>query len=219
MTFTDEQLEIIGHNFIQNFDTDCCVVGGSILSTLRGFYPKDIDICFYSREDRDAAVKKAKSLNYRIYTAAPISIRMEAKEFSAETSIGKANESKAGTVHRPRFIDLVTGLGNSMESILEKHGFSIMSIAVDKGGTVKIHEKFEEDLENGIIRVVGDHPNKFHPNRARVLMKYLAKGFTIDNTEFAKYIPGKPDNITSTEDVMDWLADFIVGYGMNNNKK
>lgn len=218
MTFTDEQLKILGYNFIQNFDTDCCIVGGSILSVLRGVYPKDVDICFYSKEDRDAAVTKAKSLNYRIYTAAPISIRMEAKEFPPATSIN-ADEYETGTVGRPRFIDLVTGLGDSMESVLEKHGFSIMSIAVDKGGTVKIHEKFEEDLENGIIRVVGDHPNKFHPNRARVLMKYLAKGFTIDNTEFAKYIPGKPDNITSTEDIMDWLADFIVGYGMNNNKK
>ena len=218
MTFTDEQLELIGYNFIQNFDTDCCVVGGSILSVLRGFYPKDIDICFYSKEDRDAAVTKAKSLNYRIYTAAPISIRMEAKEFPPATPL-YADRYENGIDGRPRFIDLVTGLGDSMESILEKHGFSIMSIAVDKGGTVKVHEKFEEDLENGIIRVVGDHPNKFHPNRARVLMKYLGKGFTIDNVEFAKYIPGKPDNITSTEDIMDWLADFIVGYGMNNNKK
>jgi len=218
MTFTDEQLKLLGYDFIQNFDTDCCIVGGPILSVLRGFYPKDVDICFYSKEDRDAAIAKAKSLNYRIYTAAPIGVTMEANEFPRMVPIN-TTEYETGIVGRPRFIDLVTGLGDNMDTILKKHGFSIMSIGIDKGGTVKVHEKFQEDLENGIIRIIGDHPNMFPPNRARVLMKYLAKGFTINNAEFAKYITGKPDNITSTEDIMDWLANFIIDYGMNTNKK
>lgn len=217
MTFTDEQLKLLGYNFIQNFDTDCCIAGGSIMSVLAGWIPADVDICFYSKEDRDAAVIKAKSLNYRIYTAAPISVRMEAGEYPRMIPIG--SEQKFDLPNRPRFIDLVTGLGDNMEKVLQRHGFSVMSIAIDKYGTIKKHENFEEDLKNRILRIVGDHPNNFPPNRARVLMKYLAKGFTIDNSEFAKYITGKPENITSTEDIMDWLSNFIIDYGMNTNKK
>ena len=64
VTFTNDQLKYIGYNFIQNFDTDCCIAGGSIMSVLAGWIPADVDICFYSKEDRDAAVIKAKSLSF-----------------------------------------------------------------------------------------------------------------------------------------------------------
>ena len=218
MTFTDEQLKLLGYNFIQDFDTDCCIVGGSILSVLGGFYPKDVDIYFYSKEDTAAAISKAKSLNYRIYTAAPISVRMEAKEFPQMVPIN-TNEYEAGTVGRPRHIDLITGLGDNMEKVLSNHGFSIQQIGIDKGGTIKFNEHFEEDFNNKNIRVTGDHPNKFLPNRARVLMKYLAKGYTISNAEFDKCFEGKHAGITSSEDQIEWLANFIIDYGMNNNKK
>tara|TARA_R100000278_G_scaffold115340_1_gene94170 strand:+ start:73 stop:738 length:666 start_codon:yes stop_codon:yes gene_type:complete len=219
MTLSETQLKSLYIDFMKLFDGDCWIAGGAITNVYLNYQPADIDLFFPSVEARDAAVKVSVDAEYEIVTAGPNFIKLKdrknTKPLLAPLSGCRWDWNAPRT--RPKMFDAIY-LGDTPQETLKKFDFTINQIAITKPTDTKPNGAFhltptaEEDLIAKTLKIAGEHPSRFLPNKARVVIKNLKKGFTIDTTELAKWFTDIPSNLDTSEKQIDWLINFITTY-------
>ena len=99
-----------------------------------------------------------------------------------------------------------------------KFDFTINQIAITKptlahpDGTLISSSTTQEDIIAKQMRITGNHPNRFLPNKARQIIKNLLKGFTIHRDELAKWFENVPKKFNTSQDQFNWLVNYIITY-------
>lgn len=220
MTLSEAQLKPLHLDFMRSFDGDCWIAGGSITNVCLNYVPGDLDLFFPSHASRNKAVFKAIELGYEIITAGPIFIKLRdtvnTKPYMAPLS-GWDKSVLRRERNRPLVFDAIE-LGSTPEETLTKFDFTINQIAITKptdenpNGVLHSSPTAEDDIVSKRLRITGNHPSTFLPNKAKVILKNLKKGLTIDTTELAKWFTDMPSNIDTSEKQIDWLINFITTY-------
>ena len=205
------QLEKIYFNFLNSFDSNCWIAGGAITHVLLNCVPNDIDIFFEDHDKRDRAVEKCLKDGYEVLTAGPRYIKLRdtknimptMKPFDWNVSLEKRT--------RPSFFDAIV-LEDSPLKTIKKFDFTINQVAIDKNEKFYHLSSALKDIQSKTLLINGKHPNRFSPNKAKLIIKNLRKGFTITNKELSRLFNSLPPNIDTSEDQINWLVKYIIDY-------
>ena len=219
MTLSKIQRDALYLNFIKTFsDTDCWIAGGAITNVFLNCQPRDIDLYFPSTLARDNAVKTALDIGYEIINAGPLFITLKDKLNVEPYMIPLSGWDKSTNSRtRPIIFDAIH-LGNTPHETIMKFDFTINQIAITKptlahpDGTLISSSTTQEDIIAKQMRITGNHPNRFLPNKARQIIKNLLKGFTIHRDELAKWFENVPEKFNTSQDQFNWLVNYIITY-------
>ena len=209
IVLNDEQLKWLNVDFLQTFDSYCWIAGGAITHCLLNCRPNDIDIFFDSKSSRLDALNKSLSIGYEVLTAGARFIKLRDTKNIRPTMISFDWENNLTKRDRPKFFDLIV-LGNSPDETIRAFDFSINQVAIDKNNKTFSTSDALDDILNKRLIINGQHPNNSPVNKAKVILKNLRKGFTINNQELSKIFPSMPENINSTDEQIMWLVEYIV---------
>lgn len=219
MTLSETQLKLLYLDFMKLFDGDCWIAGGAITNVYWNYQPADIDLFFPSVEARDAAVKVSVDAGYEIVAGGPHFIKLKDTKNTKPLMIplSGCTWDDGSPRTRPKLFDVIY-LGDTPQETLKKFNFSINQIAITKptdtkpNGVFHLTSTAEEDLIAKKLKITGEHPSRFLPNRARFTIKNLRKGFTMDTTELAKWFTDIPSNINTSQKQIEWLINFLTTY-------
>jgi hypothetical protein len=166
MNLTDQNLKKIKFEILSKFPCYCWIAGGAIVSFLMGQKIKDVDIFFPSEKDKTKGVGALKRLGAKFIHEFPLGAKMKYKGMS---------------------FDLVH-LGDTPEECIHQFDYTVCAIAVDKDKKFFYHEDFFEHLEKKEIHYTGNHPSKHYTNKAKRMLKYFNKGFTMDQKNLEKWL-------------------------------
>jgi len=168
MTLTEQNLKKIKFEVLSKFPCYCWIAGGAIVSFLLGQKVKDVDIFFPSEKDRKKSINIFKGMGAKLIHEFPLGTKMKYKGLS---------------------FDLVH-LGDSPEDCIHLFDYTVCSVAVDKNQKFFYHKDFFEHLESKEIHYMSNHPAKHYVGKAKRMVKYLNKGFTLDQKNLEKWLNG-----------------------------
>jgi hypothetical protein len=166
MNLTDENLKKIKFNILSEFNSDCWIAGGAITDFLLGRKIRDIDIFFPSEKDMGKAKNKVLSMGGKL---------------SYEYTQGFNMKYKGC------FYDLGY-LGSSPKETIDKFDYTVCCISVDKNKKFLYHDEYFDHLDKMELHYLGNHPNKFYLNKAKRMLRYLDKGFSINQEQTEKWL-------------------------------
>ena len=172
MKFTDEQLEKLNFHILSEFNDYCWLSGGAISDVLNGVVPKDVDVCFDSKDGKNRALTHL--------------IKKEAK-FVREFPMGY--KVKYGKL----IVDL-TFIAETPTQVFEKYDYTVVCAALDKYQNFYCHDSFFQDLKDKKLNYLGNSPSKgaAHPaSKALRLKRYIEKGFTIDKENLLLWLENR----------------------------
>ncbi len=142
------------------------IVGGAVRDALKGLVPHDIDIATdASPEEVIALIPQAIPTGIQFGT-----VTVPSKEGDGQIEITTLRAD--GEYIDGRHPESVT-FGTSIEEDLERRDFTVNSMAIDPINHLLIDPHSGRfDLENGILRAVGDPSKRFKEDGLRVLRAY-----------------------------------------------
>ena len=155
-------------------------VGGFVRDTLLGREPKDVDVCTAATPDQVAALFPD---NYD-FVGAHFGVSL--LKFGGAT-IEVATFRKDGQYddnRRPDSVDLVTDVRED----ISRRDFTVCALLMDSNGEVVDYVDGRADLENKLIRCVGDPDRRFQEDALRLLraVRFCASlDFTMEEETFA----------------------------------
>ena len=209
MNLDNQSLKYLYLDFIKLLDDYCWVSGGAITNLKIGYKPNDLDVCFQNKESQEKAYVKAKQLGYYLINAGPNFYKMRDSNGVRPNPepIGYEDEALPKRT-RPSHLDIIF-ISNTPRLTIKKFDFTINQCAIDSDGKFFCVDDFEKHIQDRKLVISGEHPNKFLPNKARLIIKNLNKGFTIDRDEIIKWFPDVPPNLNTSEDYIEWLVNYI----------
>ncbi len=192
-----ERLEEAGH--------EAYFVGGFVRDFLMGRKTKDIDITTSARPDEVKRLfprSKETGAAFGTLTVLEGGFAFEVTTFRSE---GRYDNHR-----HPREI----AFSDSLEADLSRRDFTINQLVMDKDGRVKDIFGGREDLENGLIRTIGDARERFEEDALRMLRAFrfrAALGFSLEE-ETARAIEDKKHLIQeiSIERIQDELLKLFA---------
>ncbi len=166
MNLTEENLKKIKFEILSEFHSDCWIAGGAITDFMLGRKIRGIDIFFPSDKARIKARNKLTNVGAKFIFEYPSGFRMK---------------------YRGMNYDLVY-LGATPQETIDQFDYTCCAIAVGKDKKFTYHEDYFTHLEKMEIHYIGNHPNKFYTNKVKRLLKYLNKGFTLDQENLEKWL-------------------------------
>ena len=163
-----EVLDNINFDILQHFDSYCWIAGGALTSVLIDKAPRDIDIYFPSEADKIRAAAKILDAGGVFCTHYPNGIRVKYKSL---------------------IYDLVY-LKPTVEETISFFDFTICGIAIDKFKKIFTVENFEKHLIAKELHYTKNDPtlNKAAINKCKRLLKYIDKGFSIDDRNLKMFL-------------------------------
>lgn len=149
---------------LKKFDGHCWVAGGAIADIIMDKPINDIDIYFESKRDRLIAVERFTKLGC--------------------TYVKKLRLGGKFLLKKQEF-DLLH-LGITPEETIGNFDYTICCVAFDSEGELHCHPKFWEDIEERRLVYTGNNTTHKNCNKAKRLVKYLNKGFSIDDRNIHK---------------------------------
>lgn len=163
-----EVLDNINFDILQHFDSYCWIAGGALTNALIDKTPVDIDIFFASEADKIRAAEKLLDLGYTWVAKYPNGIRLE---------------------HQKRIYDIIF-LKPTLEETISFFDFTICGVAIDKFKKIFAVENFEKHLAAKELHYTKNDPtlNKAAVNKCKRLLKYIGKGFSIDDRNLKMFL-------------------------------
>ena len=187
------------------------VVGGAVRSLLLGHEPKDIDLC------TSATPGETKELIDSFGSVYPLGERFGTIAVNIETS-GMADDYEI-TTYRSESYDEGNRkpevmFGGTLEDDLSRRDFTINAAAIDVEGNLVDPFGAADDIEQGMIRAVGEPVDRFNEDPLRIVRaaRFAATlGFTVEqNTKAAMFETGPKLDTISRERI--WAeVDRVVG--------
>lgn len=159
------------------------IAGGAVRDLLLGFVPHDFDISSSCSPDITAQVLAAAGIRHIDNASVHGTVTAILDDGNIEITTFRV-DGKYSDLRRP---DSVTFAG-SIEEDVRRRDFTINSLYMDKDGTVRDITGGIRDLEEGLIRTVGDPEERFGEDALRILraMRFASRfGFRIDDETFA----------------------------------
>jgi tRNA nucleotidyltransferase/poly(A) polymerase len=166
MNLTDENLKKIKFEVLSNFNSDCWIAGGAITDFILGRKIRDIDVFFPSEKDALKAKNKLTSIGGKMTFEYPQGFNVKYR----------------GTHYDLAFV------GATAQETIDRFDYTVCAIAVDKNKKFIHHEDYFNHLEKMELHYIGNHPNKFYLNKAKRLLKYFDKGFSLDQDNLEKWL-------------------------------
>lgn len=164
-------------NQLNNSGYEAYVVGGCVRDSLMGIEPHDWDICTNATPDQVEAVFQDYHVIETGLKHGTVTVAIEGEPYEVTTF------REDGTYEDHRRPDSVTFVCD-LQTDISRRDFTINAMAADASG--KVIDLFGgiEDLENGMIRCVGDPVERFSEDALRILraMRFASRfGFVIEN--------------------------------------
>ena len=83
--------------------------------------------------------------------------------------------------------DLVN-LGATPQETIDQFDYTCCAIAVDKNKKFVHHEDYFKHVGDRELHYIGKHPNKFYVNKAKRMLRYFDKGFSINDENLEKWL-------------------------------
>lgn len=153
---------------LSHFDSYCWVAGGAVLAEFLNTTPKDIDVFFATESDRERAVETLLDKGGSHF-----------KKLRLGESV-KFNNMKYDLLH----------MGVTPQETVDSFDYTVCSVAVDTFGEWYYHPDFFTHLQLKELVYTGGYekwfagmPETVNQNilRARRMVRYLKKGFDIDD--------------------------------------
>ena len=189
------------------------VVGGCVRDSLLNKEPKDWDICTNAKTDEIMQIFKGFNIIETGIKHGTVTIMLDNEGYEVTTY------RVDGVYTDGRHPDSVF-FTSSLKEDLARRDFTINALAYSKNEGLKDYFNGKEDLENGIIRCVGNGEERFEEDALRILraLRFSSVlGFTIeDNTK--KAIFNKIENLRNISkerinvEIVKMLNGFNVEY-------
>ena len=159
------------------------IAGGAVRDMLLGLVPHDFDISSSCSPDVTAQVLAGAGIRYIDNASVHGTVTAIIEDGNIEITTFRV-DGKYSDLRRP---DSVTFAG-SIEEDVRRRDFTVNSLYMDKNGTVRDVTGGIRDLEEGLIRTVGDPVERFGEDALRILraMRFSSRfGFRIEDETFA----------------------------------
>ena len=166
MNLTEENLKKIKFEILSQFHSDCWIAGGAITDFILGRKIRDIDVFFPSEKDMNKAKNKLISIGGKLVYEYTQGINMKYKGMHYDLG----------------------HLAPSAQETINQFDYTACSICVGKDKKFLYHEDYFNHLENKELHYIGNHPNKFYLNKAKRMLRYLDKGFTLNQDNLEKWL-------------------------------
>ena len=166
MNLTEENLKEIRFEILSQFSSDCWIAGGAITDFFLGRKIRDIDVFFPSEKLTVKGKNKLINLGGKVTYEYPSGFCMKYKGNSYD----------------------LCSIGATAQETIDNFDYTVCSIAVDKNQKFVHHPDYFKDLQEKEIHYIGNHPNKFYVNKAKRLLRYMDKGFNIDQENLEKWL-------------------------------
>jgi hypothetical protein len=166
MNLTEENLKKIKFDILSEFHSDCWIAGGAITDCFLGRQIRDVDVFFPTDKSRIKGKNKLLHKGGKLIYEYPAGFNMK---------------------YRGKYYDLCYLAATPKETI-ELFDYTVCAIAVDKNKEFFYDKDYFEHLGNMELHYLGKHPNKFYTNKAKRLLRYLGKGFTLDEKNLKKWL-------------------------------
>jgi hypothetical protein len=161
---TKEQIAKRFTPLLKNFNGHCWIAGGAIVSMIIGKPINDTDMYFESKRDRLIAAERFANLG--------------------STYVKKLRLGGKFSLKEQEF-DLLH-LGKTPEETINNFDYTICCVAFDNKGELYCHPSFWEDIKERKLVYTGNNTTHKNCNKAKRLVKYLSKGFSIDDRNIHK---------------------------------
>jgi len=159
---------------------DALLVGGCVRDLLLGHAPKDYDIATDATPEQVRGVFRRSRIIGRRFRIVHVRVGREVIEvttFRAKPEAGQTSSTKSGRI-------LDDNVWGDLDSDAERRDFTINALYYDPLNDEGIdHVNGLTDLENGLIRIIGDPSTRFSEDPVRVLraIRFMAKlGFSVE---------------------------------------
>lgn len=193
---------------LQTAGHEVYVVGGAVRDLLTGVEPLDYDLATDATPDEVLRVfsdKKTVTAGIKHGTVTVI-VHRKAVEITTFRVEGKYTDNR-----RP---DCVTFSGSLEEDVLRRD-FTINSLAMDMAGRVLDFTGGVEDIQNGIIRAVGDPDRRFGEDALRIMraLRFASVlGFSIEKETGESLVRSRGLlSSIAAERVLNELAGLVCG--------
>ncbi len=186
------------------------IVGGAVRDMLLGLNPHDFDISSSSYPDETIRVLEAAGIRHIDNASVHGTVTAITDEGNIEITAFRV-DGEYSDLRRPDSVRFT----RSIEEDVRRRDFTVNSLYMEKDGSVKDITGGTEDLENGIIRTVGDPEERFGEDALRILraMRFASRfGFQIEDDTFAamEKCAGELNRI-SAERIATELTGIVCG--------
>lgn len=191
-----------------NSGYEAYIVGGCVRDFLMGVSPYDWDFTTDARPEEIKAVFSAYKMIDTGIKHGTVTLRIEGSSYEITTY---RTEGKYLANRRPESVEFI----DSLEEDLKRRDFTINAMAYNKHeGLIDLFGG-QKDLENGLIRCVGDAHSRLGEDALRIMraLRFASeKGFEIEGETYAAMCGNKKllDNISS-ERIAAELNKILLG--------
>ena len=166
MNPTEQNLKKIKFEMLSEFNADCWIAGGAITDLYLGRKIRDIDIFFGSNSEVVKAKNKLISIGGKLIFEYPQGFNVKYKGMNYD----------------------LAHIGANVHETIENFDYTVCAIAVGKDKKFIYHKDYFDHLEKMELHYAGNHPNKFYVNKAKRLLRYMDKGFSLDEENLEKWL-------------------------------
>lgn len=193
-------------NLFQMNGYECYAVGGCVRDYLMGIEPKDVDFCTNATPAQMREVAKSSDITIIPTGEAFGTLTFRFKDGTQFEITTYRSDGRYEDGRHPKEVSFSTSLIDD----LSRRDFTCNAIAYDPREGIVDPFKGKEDIENGIVRCVGNAKDRFNEDALRILrlLRFaLRYDFTIDISTFVSAI--------TCADNIDYLSTERIGKELN----